>query len=201
MLDIIVMLDEQALLWIQENLRTEVGDVLMPIWSSMGNFGAVFILSAGLMLPFRRTRRAGTLALGSMLLGLVTTNLILKNLVARTRPWFVVEGLETLLRSADLNSFPSGHTCAAFAFATALCMNLDDLPWARRAAVLAAVLMGFSRVYVGVHFPTDVLAGAGVGSLCGLTATLLYRRHLQARFPLGGSPTHTPRRRRKEKRA
>ena len=102
-----------------------------------------------------------------MLLGLLVTNLTLKPLVSRARPWAVMENFATLVTSSDLNSFPSGHTCAAFAFGVALCAALPQ-KWAKAAALLAAALMGFSRLYVGVHFPTDVLAGAVIGTACGL---------------------------------
>ena len=117
------------------------------------------------------------LALCAMLLGLVCTNLILKPLIMRPRPWLDVVGLIPLINEADPNSFPSGHTCAAFAFAVALCMTQPQR-WAKGAALALAALMGFSRLYVGVHFPSDVLAGAVIGSLCGLLAGWMVPRFL-----------------------
>lgn len=165
--------DAAALLFIQEHLRCGIGDRLLPLWSNLGNGGMIWIAAAVLMLLFRRTRRSGALALGGMTLNLLLVNVILKQLVARPRPWLVVEGLETLLRSSDPNSFPSGHTSAAFAFATAMCLSLD-VKWGKAVAVIAAVLMGWSRLYVGVHFLTDVLAGAILGVLCGLLAEWIF---------------------------
>ena len=185
MLECITAWDGSVLLFIQEHLRFGLGDVLLPFWSSLGNVGLIWIAAALLMLCFRRTRRAGVLALAAMLLNLLAVNVVLKHLVSRTRPWLVVDGLVTLLRSSDPNSFPSGHTSAAFAFAASMCCHLD-VTWGKVLAVIAAVLMGWSRLYVGVHFPSDVLAGAVIGTLCGLLATWLYRKFFQARFPLGG---------------
>lgn len=185
MLNAIAAWDVSALLFIQEHLRTALGDILIPLWSNLGNAGLIWIAAAAVLLCFKRTRRAGVLALGAMALNLLAVNVVLKHLVSRPRPWLVVEGLETLLRSNDPNSFPSGHTSAAFAFAAALCRGLD-VRWAKVLAAAGAVLMGWSRVYVAVHFPSDVLAGAAIGVLCGLLAAWLYRRFFQARFPLGG---------------
>ena len=80
-----------------------------------------------------------------------------------------------LLTSGDPNSFPSGHTCAAFAAGLAWA-GTCSARWARAAAVVSAVCMGLSRLYVGVHYPSDVLAGALVGSLAALAALALARR-------------------------
>lgn len=183
MIEMITQWDGQILLYIQEHLRSEVGDLLMVLWSTLGNGGVVWICAAALMLFFPRTRRAGVLALSGMLLNLLAVNIVLKPLVDRARPWYVVEGLEPLLSSSDRHSFPSGHTSAAFAFAAALWSCLD-VRWVKVLAVAAAALMGWSRLYVGVHFPSDVLAGAVIGSLCGLLAVGLYRKFFQKRFPL-----------------
>lgn len=183
MLDAIAAWDASVLLLIQEHLRTAVGDVLLPLWSNLGNAGLIWIAAAAVLLCFRRTRRAGILALAAMALNLLAVNVVLKHLVSRARPWLVVEGLETLLRSNDPNSFPSGHTSAAFAFAASMCLHLDA-GWGKALAVAAAVLMGWSRIYVAVHFPTDVLAGAVIGILCGLLAAWLYRRFFREKFPL-----------------
>ena len=80
-----------------------------------------------------------------------------------------------LVAEHDPNSFPSGHTCAAFAAASAWCRTLPRR-WMKVTAVVLAALMGFSRLYVGVHFPSDVLAGMAVGLLCGWLACLLWRQ-------------------------
>lgn len=180
--------DASVLLWVQENLRTAFGNLIVPIWSRLGDGGFLWIAAALLLLCFRRTRRAGVLALGGLLLDLICINGILKHLVARPRPWLTVEGLDTILYNSDPNSFPSGHTGAAFAFAVATYRELPT-SWARFLAVAAAVCMGLSRIYVAVHYPSDVIAGAVVGGLCGWLAAWLYRRFLQERFPLDGSRT------------
>lgn len=170
--------DEWALRWIAEHLRTPVLDGAMCFYTGLGNAGLLFIAAAVVLLLFRQTRRAGGTALTAMSFGLIVTNLTIKPLLSRARPWVVMEGFEVLVKSADPNSFPSGHTCAAFAFAVAVCTVLPQR-WAKAAALTAAVLMGASRLYVGVHFPSDVLAGAVIGSLCGLLAGWVVPRFLR----------------------
>ena len=89
--------------------------------------------------------------------------------MARPRPWLDVAGLIPLIAEHDPNSFPSGHTTAAFAFAGAVWFA-DSKKWLKWVALAAAVLMGFSRLYVGVHYPSDVLAGILIGLLAGWLA-------------------------------
>lgn len=173
--EVIQRLDEQALRRIAETLRTPFLNKVMTLYTFLGNGGWAFIVLGLVLLLFRRTRKAGASSLTAMMLGLLVTNLTLKPLVSRPRPWVVMENFVTLVTSSDMNSFPSGHTCAAFAFGVALCAVLPR-KWAKAAALIAAALMGFSRLYVGVHFPTDVLAGAIVGALCGLAGAWLVER-------------------------
>lgn len=163
----IQQLDESILLWITQHLRLPVLNEILTFYTNLGNGGLLFIVAAIVLVCFRATRRAGASAGVGMLLGFLVTNLTVKPLVSRARPWVVLEELVTLATSGDPNSFPSGHTCSAFAFGVAVAMVLP-WKWAKAAAIAAAALMGFSRVYVGVHFPSDVLAGAVIGTLCGL---------------------------------
>lgn len=172
MIELIQELDQQMLLWVAEHLRWPLLDPVMIFYTSLGNAGLAFIVAALIFVCIRSTRRAGATALTAMALGLIVTNLTIKPLVSRDRPWVVLEGFVSLVTSSDPNSFPSGHTCAAFAFGVALCVVLPQ-KWAKAAALIAAALMGFSRLYVGVHFPSDVLAGAVIGTLCGLAAVWL----------------------------
>lgn len=175
MFELIQRWDEQALQWIADALRTPILDKFMVFYTSLGNGGWIFILLGIVLLFFKSARKAGASSLTAMVLGLLVTNLTLKPLVSRLRPWVVMEDFVPLVTSGDMNSFPSGHTCAAFAFGVALCAALPQ-KWAKAAALIAAALMGFSRLYVGVHFPTDVLAGAVVGALCGLVGVWIVRR-------------------------
>lgn len=167
MLDTILQLDGELLLAIQ-TLHQGWLDPLVSFYTKLGDAGLLWIALSLAMLFFKPTRRAGALALCAMILGLIVTNLTIKPLISRPRPWLDWP-IDPLVVENDPNSFPSGHTCAAFAAAM---VWVRTLPQKRDRVIVAvmAVLMGLSRLYVGVHYPTDVLAGAVIGSLCAWAA-------------------------------
>ena len=174
MLEAITSLDAQTLLWIQEHLRVEFLNPLIKLFTTLGNAGIVWSVLTALLLCFRSTRRAGCVSALALVFSLLVTNIGLKPFIARTRPYYAIDGLIPLLTSRDPNSFPSGHTCAAFSAGIAWA-GIFRKPWLRTVCVVQAVLMGLSRLYVGVHYPTDVLAGAILGTLCGLAAVGIFK--------------------------
>ncbi|MBO5727125.1 MAG: phosphatase PAP2 family protein, partial [Oscillospiraceae bacterium] len=163
-----------VLLWLQQ-LRTPVADAFFSWYTRLGNAGLVWIALSLVMVLFQRTRKTGVLALFSLLFGCVCCNLTIKPLAARLRPWLVVEGLQALVAEHDPNSFPSGHSCAAFAAAGVWCRGLSRR-WLKVGAIVTAALMAVSRLYVGVHFPSDVLAGALLGSMCAWVVWMAEKR-------------------------
>jgi undecaprenyl-diphosphatase len=169
--------------WIALHCHTGWLDVLMPAVSWLGNKGAIWILLAMVILLFSKGEKAtGAQMILALLFSLLLCNLLLKNLVGRIRPCDL-KGLADLLvaRPGD-PSFPSGHTSASFAGAVVLLL----CKWRGRWLALAlAVLMGFSRLYLYVHFPTDVLGGALLGTFCALLAVFLWRRWLGKAFENG----------------
>lgn len=169
MLEWLIDLDGGLLLWIQEYLRGPVLNTVFTWYTALGNAGTLFLALGVIMLFFKRTRKAGVTVLVAVAIGFVCTNLVLKNLVARPRPWLDVAGLVPLIYEGDPNSFPSGHTTVAFAFAGGMIWAAPR-KWMRWVALIVAILMGFSRLYVGVHYVSDVLAGVVVGLLAGLLA-------------------------------
>lgn len=143
--------------------------------TTLGNSGWFWIaLSIGLCI-FPQTRKAGILALFSLALCALVTNVCLKNLVARPRPYTQIPGLEILISPPKDWSFPSGHTTASFA---AACSYVRGLPEKRFGipAVILAFLIAFSRLYIGVHYPSDVLAGMLVGITGSWIVFLLYKK-------------------------
>ena len=166
MLETFLNLDGAFLLRLQD-LRIPILNTFFSFYTQLGNIGLVWILLSAAMLLHPKTRKAGFWALIAMLFGFLCTNVVLKHLVARTRPWLVVEGLTHLVEEHDPNSFPSGHTCAAFACCVTWA-RFAGRRWVKVLCLELAVLMGFSRLYVGVHFPTDVIAGCAVGCFCAL---------------------------------
>lgn len=171
MLEALQQLDGSILMAIQ-GLRLDWLNPIAEAFTTLGNAGALWIVLSVVMLCWKPTRRAGMLALFAMLLGLLVTNVTIKPLVDRPRPWLDLP-IVPLVAEHDPHSFPSGHTCAAFA---AGMIWVRTLPWrpARWAAAVAAVCMGLSRLYVGVHYPTDVAVGAVIGALCAWAVWTLY---------------------------
>lgn len=158
--------------WIQANLRCGVLDVLMPALSWTCNHGEIWIVLAAVLLAVKRYRRQG-LAVGCALVtDLVLCNLILKPLVGRVRP-FVVQPVVLLIPPPTDASFPSGHTAASFAAVFALKASGSPL-W--KPALAVAVAMAFSRLYLYVHWPSDVLGGALVGAAAGFIGAWIARR-------------------------
>ena len=163
MFDFLVEYEGPVLLWIQNWLRFDWLDDLVIGFSALGNAGMLWLALCAVFLLFPRTRRAGALGLAALAMGFLLCNGLLKPLLQRDRPsWLLVHGLKRLITPEDDFSFPSGHTCAAFAAAWTWRKQLP-YRWMGLVALVAAVLMGLSRLYLGVHFPTDVLAGAVVG--------------------------------------
>lgn len=132
--------------------------------SSLGNFGAIWIALAALLLIIERYRQSGLAVSIALLIDFVAVNLIIKPLVGRERPCDVTVPEDMLLACLSDHSFPSGHTAAAFAAAFALFLYHKR---AGSAALILAILMGFSRLYLFVHFPSDVIAGALLGLIFG----------------------------------
>lgn len=170
-------LDGNLLLWIQEFLRQEW---MTPFWKGitfLGNAGWFWIVLSILLLIPKKTRTVGIAGLIALAIGALITNLALKNLVARTRPYEVIEGLTLLVGKQSDFSFPSGHSCASFAAATAYykMAQKGHQKWGVLALVLAGFI-AFSRLYVGVHYPTDVIAGIVIGVLSGIMAWMLMKK-------------------------
>ncbi len=167
MLNTILQLDGQLLVAIQ-GLHTAWLDPIVACYTKLGDAGLLWIVLSLAMLFYKPTRKAGLLSLAAMILGLLVTNITIKPLVERARPWLLWP-IDPLVVEKDPNSFPSGHTCAAFA-AGMIWLRALPWKWGRIAAPVLAVLMGLSRLYVGVHYPTDVLAGAVIGVVCAWAA-------------------------------
>lgn len=170
MWDAITNLDGAILLWIQQYIRNDYLTPVMKFITHLGDGGQIWILLTLLFLVIARTRKTGIMMVFSLLGSLLINNIILKNLVARIRPYEVVEGLERIIEAQRDLSFPSGHTGSSFAAAVVIyctCPKKIGVP-----AMILAFLIAFSRLYVGVHYPTDVL----VGALTGTAVALLVQR-------------------------
>ena len=167
-------MDGSILLLIQEHLRTPVLDPLMVGVTYLNDHGYIAIAACLFMLILRRTRRVGATAALSLILNTLIVNITVKPLVGRIRPYEVIDGLTLLVERQSDFSFPSGHSAAGFAVATVMFLLLPKrygVP-----AMLLALAIALSRLYVGVHYPTDVLMGIAIGAACAVVSCLLLRR-------------------------
>lgn len=165
---------ELALLdWIQLHLRCGFGDTVLTAVSRICDHGEVWILLAAVLLAVPKTRKAGACLACGLLLDLLMCNVCLKPLIGRARP-FVLRPEVVLLVPPPLDaSFPSGHTASSFAAVAAL--KAAGSPLWGPALALAAVIAA-SRLYLYVHWPTDILGGVLVGALAGwLGARIIVR--------------------------
>lgn len=157
--------DLPILEWIAANLHCDFLDVLMPLITLLGDAGIFWILCSVALICIPKTRKTG-LAMGvSLLIGLLVCNVTLKPLVARIRPYdyqwqFFQKEIVLLVEGLHDYSFPSGHTIASFEAATALMLGNKKLGIP---AMVLAVLIAFSRLYLYVHYPTDVLTSVVLG--------------------------------------
>ena len=166
----ITQMELAVLDWIQTVFRCPFLDGAMPLISSLAEYGALWIILALVMMAFPRTRKAGIAVAAALLLEVILCSGVLKPLFARPRPYTYRPDLELLVPALWDSSFPSGHTAASFSAAVALCA-VRQRGWP--AAMALAILIGLSRLYLYVHFPTDVLAGVLLGILCGLAGAFL----------------------------
>ena len=158
---------EMPILKFFESLHNPVTDKIIIFISSLGDKGFLWIALGVVLLLFRKTRKWGMCVLLALILNFIMVNLCLKLLVARMRPFEFDPTLIPLIAHPGDASFPSGHTSAAFASAIAIFLN-DKKSGA--CALALAILMGISRLYLLVHFPTDVAIGAIVGIIAGYAA-------------------------------
>ena len=157
--------DLPILRWIAENLHTPFGDAVMPAITFLGDGGWIWILMALVLLCIPKYRKAGLRMAAALLMGVVVCNLLLKPLVGRMRPFdYELQCFGTvvplLIEAPTDFSFPSGHTIASFEAATVLLLHDKRLGIP---ATVLAIMIAFSRLYLYVHYPTDVLASIVLG--------------------------------------
>ena len=163
--------EAEFLTWLQ-SVRAPFLDELMAGLSFLGDYGICGIVVGIVLVIIKKTRRTGFEVLIAMAIAFIIGNLIIKNVVARLRPYDAYEHLEPLVRRPLDWSFPSGHSTNLFACATAIFLNHKKVGVI---ALIIALLVAFSRLYNCMHFPTDVLAGVFIGVVCAiLTHYLIY---------------------------
>lgn len=166
MLSLIQNADWAVLHGIHNIFQCSFLDFLMPKITMLGNAGAVWIVSSIAMIISKKYRRYGITMIAALALGVLTGNIFLKNFVARPRPCWL-EDVSLLISNPTDYSFPSGHTLASV-------IGAFILTYANRkfgfAAIPLAFMIAFSRLYLYVHFPSDIAASIILGSVISLAA-------------------------------
>lgn len=163
------LIESNILVWIQNHLRIEVLDQVMPHVSAINNAGILAILTVAVLLLWKKYRPVGITAFSSLLVEWMIVNLLLKPLVHRIRPFHVNDMLVLLGDFPTDYSFPSGHSGSAFAVATVMLLCMPKRYGVT--SIIVATLIAFSRLYNGAHYPTDVLTGSLVGVITGVIAS------------------------------
>ncbi len=162
-MELLAELEFSILYWFQ-GLHNPFLDQLMPAVSFLGNSGWAFIVLGVVLFSMKKTRRVGLAILLSLAAGFLIGNVLIKNLVMRSRPCWIDQAVPLLIPSPHDFSFPSGHTLASFetAFSVFLYSRRRGIPM-----LILAALIALSRLYLFVHFPTDVLSGMALGIFIG----------------------------------
>ncbi|MBR5047806.1 MAG: phosphatase PAP2 family protein [Eubacterium sp.] len=155
-----------------QTIHTPYLDRIMTAVSFLGDKGLVWIVLVLILLAIPKTRPAGKVLVLALAVEILLTNLVLKPMIGRERPYVMNPSVELLIRQLSDYSFPSGHTGMAFAMVSGL--YFAGRKGLAAVSLLAAALMAFSRMYLYVHYPTDILAGIAIGFLSGWAGNKLY---------------------------
>ncbi len=166
-------IDFSILDFIQSTFKCVFLDYIMAFFSYIGEVGGIWIITAVILMCFRKTRATGAMVLSAVILGYLIGELGLKHFVARPRPFVENPAIQPFVAPPHGYSFPSGHSCSSFAAATVLLMRDKrfGIP-----ALAVAVLIAFSRLYNYVHFPSDVLTGILLGVICAFVVAFIFRK-------------------------
>lgn len=159
--------------FIAEKLSCPFLDKVMPVITVFGDHGIFWVALSLVFLIFKKTRPLGLSMVISIVLGYICGNIIVKNIVARARPYEYNSEIKLLINKLTDYSFPSGHSLVSFEAAT--CIFIRYKKWGI-AAIIMAVAIAFSRLYLYVHFPSDVLTGTVFGIIFGIIGSLIVNK-------------------------
>ena len=161
-----------------QDLHNPILNFIMIFFTTIGDYGIFFLILGFIFLFFKKFRKIGFLIYLSQIFNIIVVS-ILKDLIQRPRPFLSLPDLHPLISLPSSYSFPSGHASASFAFAViiAYCLKKWTIP-----AYLLAITIAFSRVYVGVHYSSDIIVGAIFGVFSSILIILFYNKILLKYF-------------------
>ena len=162
-----------------QTIHTSFLDTFMTSITKLGDAGIVWIILTVILLLIPKTRKAGGYMAVALIADLIICNVIIKPIVARPRPYSINKTVQLLVTPLKDYSFPSGHTAASFASVSAL--YFAGRKRMAAGALIVSVLIAFSRMYLYVHYPTDVLGGLIIGLLCGWIADMIIQKVMEKR--------------------
>lgn len=164
----VLSIDRQLLIVARTKLHQRPLERAVQVYSALGQNGAVWMVLALGGAAASKRRRSSWLKAAAVVPGTLALNYAIKRMVKRSRP--KLPGLKPLGGTLSSLSFPSAHACTSFATGHVLSKLV---PEARTPLFLAALLMSASRPYLGLHYPSDVVAGALLGSAIGISCESL----------------------------
>ena len=174
-------MDFNILKYITDHFHNVALDKVMPIITYLGNGGLIWIILSIVLMINNKYRKIGFLTLCSMVLGAILGEVILKQIFHRSRPFIELPGLELLIKKPLTYSFPSGHTLSAFAAAGVIGGMIKKF---KQSVMILAILIAFSRLYLFVHYPSDILVGMVLGLLCAKIVLFFSRKMNRGQSPM-----------------
>lgn len=170
MIEFILSVDKTIIELIHKYIQNPLLDKIIPFITSLGNMGLIWIFICIAFLLSKNYKKAGILAIYSLIITTVLGELFLKNLIARPRPFMEISNIDLLIDKPASYSFPSGHTGSSFAAAFTFIKMIDNRKIVIALAFLACII-AFSRLYLMVHYPTDIIAGIILGLISATLAS------------------------------
>lgn len=179
MLDFVQTLDEKILYFIQNNLHNNILDKLMPFLTFLGSKGGLVWIAVCVALLFsKKYRMAAVMGICVIILSNIVSEYVIKLIVQRPRP-FILHPHELLISKPEGYSFPSSHTAVSFGVSIVLFKSIKKFGFT---LITLALLISFSRLYLFVHYPSDVITGVITGILCSLLVLRIFKKYIPGAF-------------------